>query len=134
MVFYECSKNIKINFHYVQNCLYSGLMSLHFVPSIGQLANLMTKPLPGPLSHPLLHNLEVYFPFNLTWGIGPTIIHPDDRQILSWAQLHFPYFCINIYTESITCKLKIFLYHLVETRENIFHVSEVNRNFLFTLF
>lgn len=61
-VFHECTKHIEIDFHYVCDCVHSGLNSLHFVASANQLADIFTKPLPGPSHLYLLTNLGVLSP------------------------------------------------------------------------
>ncbi|XP_019232324.1 PREDICTED: uncharacterized protein LOC109213033 [Nicotiana attenuata] len=42
-VFHERTKHIEIDCHYVRTCLQAGLISLHFISSSNQLADIMTK-------------------------------------------------------------------------------------------
>lgn len=71
-VFHERTKHIEIDLHYVQECLTSSLISLHFVPTTGQLADMMTKSLHGPLHHSMLSKLGVLSPSSLREGVGLT--------------------------------------------------------------
>ncbi|XP_070040732.1 uncharacterized protein [Nicotiana tomentosiformis] len=56
-VFHERTKHIEIDCHYVRECLNSGLISLHFVSSANQLADIMKKSLCGQLHHNILGKL-----------------------------------------------------------------------------
>nr|XP_016494967.1 PREDICTED: uncharacterized protein LOC107814141 [Nicotiana tabacum] len=58
-VFHERTKYIEIDCHFVRDCLASGLISLHHVFSSTNLADILTKPLPGPAHHNLLCKLGV---------------------------------------------------------------------------
>ncbi|XP_019262539.1 PREDICTED: uncharacterized protein LOC109240364 [Nicotiana attenuata] len=80
-VFHERMKHIEVDCHYVRDCLSSGLISLQFVRSSAQLADIMTKALHGPLHHSLLGKLGVFSPSSLKGGVngspnsGPTPTH-----------------------------------------------------------
>lgn len=69
-VFHECTKYIEIDCHYVRECLNSGLISLHFVSSNNQLADIMTKSLSGQLHHSILGKLGVFPPSSLRGGVN----------------------------------------------------------------
>ncbi|XP_019241775.1 PREDICTED: uncharacterized protein LOC109221785, partial [Nicotiana attenuata] len=64
-VFHERTKHIEIDCHYVRECLTSGLLSLHYVSSSDQLADIMTKALTGQPHHELLSKLGVISPSSL---------------------------------------------------------------------
>lgn len=68
-VFHECMKNIEIDCHYVCDCLHYNLISLHYVPSADQLADILTKPLSGPAHRCLLPKLGVFTPSSLRRGV-----------------------------------------------------------------
>lgn len=61
-VFHKCTTHIEIDCHYVRDCLNSGLITLPHVSTSAQLADIMTKALPGPLHHSLLGKLGVFSP------------------------------------------------------------------------
>ncbi|XP_070050207.1 uncharacterized protein [Nicotiana tomentosiformis] len=69
-VFHERTKHIEIDYHYVHDNVTSGLVSLHYVASVEQLADIMTKPLTGLSHHHLLGKLGVFSPPSLRGGEG----------------------------------------------------------------
>lgn len=58
-VFHERTKHIELDCHFVRQKLLDGLISLSFVTSTSQLADLFTKALAGPLHRSLLSKLGV---------------------------------------------------------------------------
>lgn len=64
-VFHERTKHIKINCHYVRDCVRADIISLHHVCSADQLADVFTKPLPGPAHHAIIAKLGVHTPSSL---------------------------------------------------------------------
>nr|XP_016460866.1 PREDICTED: uncharacterized mitochondrial protein AtMg00810-like [Nicotiana tabacum] len=68
-VFHERTKHIEIDCHYVRECVYAGLISLHFVSSADQLADIMTKALSTQLHYGILSKLGVSSPSSLRSGV-----------------------------------------------------------------
>nr|XP_016468848.1 PREDICTED: uncharacterized mitochondrial protein AtMg00810-like [Nicotiana tabacum] len=58
-VFHECTKHIELGCHFVREKLHEGLISLSFVPSRLQLADMLTKALPGVAHRSILSKLGV---------------------------------------------------------------------------
>ncbi|XP_019230970.1 PREDICTED: uncharacterized protein LOC109211845 [Nicotiana attenuata] len=80
-VFHECTKHVEINCHFVRQQFLAGLISLSFVQSDSQLANLFTKPLTSPLHRNLLRKLGVRTsPSNLRRGVGVTLISEKVKE------------------------------------------------------
>ena len=69
-VFHERTKHIELDCHFVREKLLDGLISLHHVSSHQQLADVLTKPLSGPLHRALVGKLGVSAPTNLRGGVG----------------------------------------------------------------
>jgi len=64
-VFHERTKHIELDCHFVREKLMAGLISLHHIPSQQQLADVLTKSLPGPLHRHFISKLGVLAPTNL---------------------------------------------------------------------
>nr|XP_009786981.1 PREDICTED: uncharacterized protein LOC104235010 [Nicotiana sylvestris] len=58
-VFHERTKHIELDCHFIREKLLDGLISLSFVPSSSQIADIFTKALSGPLHRSLMGKLGV---------------------------------------------------------------------------
>ncbi|XP_019260703.1 PREDICTED: uncharacterized protein LOC109238670 [Nicotiana attenuata] len=67
-VFYERTKHIEVDYHFIRTKLADGLISLHHVPTSSQLADIFTKCLTGAHHRLLLGKLGVLPPSNLGGG------------------------------------------------------------------
>jgi len=69
-VFHERTKHIELDCHFVREKLMAGLITLHYVLSQTQLADVLTKPLSGPSYRDAIRKLGVLAPTNLRGGVG----------------------------------------------------------------
>ena len=71
-VFYERTKHVELDCHFVRQQYLAGIISLSFVPSIAQLADVFTKPLSGSTHLSSLFKLGVSSstPSNLRGDVG----------------------------------------------------------------
>ena len=65
LVFYERTKHIELDCHFVREKLMAGLISLHHISTKRQLANVLTKPLIGVIHREFISKLGVLAPTNL---------------------------------------------------------------------
>lgn len=75
-VFHERTKHVDLDCHFVRQQFLAGLISLSFVLSQSQLADIFTKPLPGPAHQHILAKLGLLSaPSNLKGGVGECANH-----------------------------------------------------------
>nr|XP_016514382.1 PREDICTED: uncharacterized mitochondrial protein AtMg00810-like [Nicotiana tabacum] len=77
-VFHERTKHVELDCYFVRQQFLSGLISLSFVPSSSQLADIFTKPLSGPSHNSVLGKLGIAtLPSNLRGGVGTSSVQPS---------------------------------------------------------
>jgi hypothetical protein len=70
-IFHSRTKHVAIDFHFVQELVASKDLEILFVPSVDQLADVLTKPLVSKWFHHLSYKLNVRsLPLNLREGIN----------------------------------------------------------------
>ena len=83
LVFHERTKHIELDCHFVQEKLLAGLISLSHVSTHQQLADVLTKALPGSIHHQLLSKLGVQRTTNLRGGVGDNSAHSVPSRTVS---------------------------------------------------
>lgn len=73
LILHKRTKHIDVDCHFMRDCLSDDLISLHFLHSAEQLADLFTKSFFGILHHQLLSKLAVYPFFSLRGGVDVDI-------------------------------------------------------------
>ena len=69
-VYHECTKHIDLDCYFVREKLQDGLISLSYVPTQHQLADVFTKSLSRPAHQILISKLGMLSPSNLRGGGG----------------------------------------------------------------
>lgn len=70
-VFHERTKHVELDCHFVRQQFLAGIISLSYIPSKSQIADIFTKPLSGPIHQNIIGKLGVVStPSNLRGDVG----------------------------------------------------------------
>jgi hypothetical protein len=79
-VFHACTKHIEIDFHFVRDLVSKNKLTVNFLSSRDQLADLLTKPLSAARFNILCSNLNVRnLPFRLRGCVEDIIKSTEDN-------------------------------------------------------
>ena len=80
-VFHTCTKHIEIDFHFVRDLVSKNKLTVNFLSSRDQLADLLTKPLSAARFNILCSNLNVRnLPFRLRGHVEGIIQSTEDKH------------------------------------------------------